>query len=197
MNRCYRIVWSKARGMWMVACETAKSQGKDGGTLTRVERRARGEAAHPWLAALAQLDRAPPAVGRFVRTLALAFSVPTLLWAGPPSPTQLPVGGQVAAGQASVQVNGSQMTINQGTDKAVLNWQSFDIGASAGVRFNQPSRSSVALNRVQSSDPSQIFGQLSANGQVVLVNPSGVVFGPNARIDVGGNTNIPGIFKVF
>lgn len=186
MNRSYRIVWSKARGMWMVACETAKSQGKDGGTLERAERRSNGEASSPWRAALRKLNQISPTVQSLALALALAFSAPTLLWAGPPTPTQLPTGAQIAAGQANVQVNGSQMTVNQSSDKAVLNWQSFDIGASAGVRFNQPGRNSVALNRVQSSEASQIFGQLTANGQIVLVNPSGVVFGPNSRVDVGG-----------
>lgn len=35
-------------------------------------------------------------------------------------------------------------------------------------------------------DPSQIFGQLTANGQVWLINPNGIVFGRSARVDVAG-----------
>ena len=78
------------------------------------------------------------------------------------------------------------MTIRQATDQAILNWQTFNIGASASVNFIQPSASSIALNRVLGSDPSAIYGQLTANGQVFLVNPSGVLFGPGARVDVAG-----------
>jgi filamentous hemagglutinin family protein len=98
----------------------------------------------------------------------------------------LPTGAQVAAGQASIGQNGKQMTINQGSDRAVINWQGFDIGSQAAVRFNQPGTSSVALNRVVAGDASQIHGQLSANGQLWVLNPNGVVFGAGSRVDVGG-----------
>jgi filamentous hemagglutinin family protein len=98
----------------------------------------------------------------------------------------LPTGATVAAGQASVANHGAQMTVTQSSDKAILNWQRFDIGSQAAVRFVQPSASSVALNRVLAGEASQIHGQLSANGQVYLVNPAGIVFGPGSRVDVGG-----------
>ncbi|MBS1188548.1 MAG: conserved hypothetical rane protein, partial [Rhodocyclaceae bacterium] len=106
--------------------------------------------------------------------------------AAPPAPTALPTGGQIVAGQVAIAQGGARMDITQGSAKAIINWSSFDIGSSAQVHFHQPSASAMALNRVQSSDPSQIFGQLSANGQVFLVNPNGVLFGPGARVDVGG-----------
>jgi filamentous hemagglutinin family protein len=78
------------------------------------------------------------------------------------------------------------MVIHQSTDRAAINWQSFNVGKDAKVQFAQPSASSVTLNRVLSSDPSQIFGQITANGQVILTNPAGVYFGASARVDVGG-----------
>ena len=119
-----------------------------------------------------------------------AAAVAALIWAAsvqaePPAPTALPTGGQVAPWQATINQAGSRMTIDQTTQKAVLNWQTFNIGQNAEVRFNQPGTSSVALNRVLSSDPSRIYGNLFANGQVFLLNPNGVVFGPSARVDVG------------
>lgn len=122
---------------------------------------------------------------RMVAALATAFAAQLAL-AAAPAPTALPTGGQVVAGQASIQQAGAAMTIRQATDQAILNWQTFNIGASASVNFIQPGASSVALNRVLGSDPSAIYGQLTANGQVFLVNPSGVLFGPGARVDVGG-----------
>ena len=70
--------------------------------------------------------------------------------------------------------------------RAGLSWPSFDIGANAIVDFIQPGSSAVALNRVNSSNPSQIYGQLNANGQVYLLNPAGVYFAPGANVNVGG-----------
>ena len=99
----------------------------------------------------------------------------------------LPTGGQVAAGTATVsQPNAQTLQIDQSSQKAILNWNSFSIGASDWVRFNQPNSSAVALNRVLGSNPSEIFGRLTANGQVFLVNPGGVLFAPGASVDVGG-----------
>ncbi|MBY0267266.1 MAG: filamentous hemagglutinin N-terminal domain-containing protein, partial [Burkholderiales bacterium] len=103
-----------------------------------------------------------------------------------PAPNALPTGGQVVGGQASIATSGATMNIQQSTQRAIVNWQSFNIGANATVNFQQPNASAVALNRVLGADPSAIYGNLNANGQVFLLNPSGVVFGPGARVDVGG-----------
>ncbi|WP_082413755.1 filamentous hemagglutinin N-terminal domain-containing protein [Azospirillum brasilense] len=78
------------------------------------------------------------------------------------------------------------MEILQSTDKAIINWKSFSIDAGEKVTFQQPSASSVTLNRVTGADPSKIMGSLSANGTVMLVNPNGVVIGAGAKVDVGG-----------
>ena len=98
----------------------------------------------------------------------------------------LPTGGRIAAGQASLTTSGKQLTVNQGTQRLVINWNSFDIGSGAGVQFVQPGRDSIALNRVAGGNPSMLLGNLSANGQVWLLNPGGVVFGSTAQVDVGG-----------
>ena len=100
--------------------------------------------------------------------------------------TTLPTGGSVVAGTAAISTPAAgSMVINQATSSAILNWQSFSIGSSARVQFAQPSASAVALNRVIGTDPSQIFGQLAANGRVFLTNPAGVLFAPGASVDVG------------
>ncbi|SFG45327.1 filamentous hemagglutinin family N-terminal domain-containing protein [Duganella sp. CF458] len=98
----------------------------------------------------------------------------------------LPAGMQLVAGQAGVNVQGSSMTVNQATQQAIMNWQGFNIGADAQVRFNQPNASAVALNRVVGGEASAIFGKLSSNGKVFLVNPQGVLFGASAQVNVGG-----------
>jgi filamentous hemagglutinin family protein len=105
--------------------------------------------------------------------------------AAPPAPTELPTGGQVSAGQAVITQSAARMDINQSSQRAVIDWQTFNIGSQAHVNFNQPSASSVTLNRVLDTQPSQIFGRLTSNGQVFLTNPNGVYFSPNASVDVG------------
>ena len=98
----------------------------------------------------------------------------------------LPVDGVVAAGQASIATSKAVLTVNQSSQNAVINWQSFGIGAGEAVKFQQPNTNSVALNRVVGGDPSQIIGSLSANGKVFLVNPNGILFAKDAQVNVGG-----------
>ena len=94
--------------------------------------------------------------------------------------------GQVSAGQASITQTAGQMQIQQTTDQAAIDWQSFNMGSNAQVTFAQPSANSIALNRVLGQEASQIYGHLRANGQVFLLNANGVMFAPSANVDVGG-----------
>ena len=98
----------------------------------------------------------------------------------------LPMGGVTASGQATIAADAGNLTVTQSTQNAVINWQSFNIGSSEAVFFVQPGSNSVALNRVTGSDPSSLLGSLSANGKVFLVNPHGILFGPNAQVNVAG-----------
>jgi filamentous hemagglutinin family protein len=98
----------------------------------------------------------------------------------------LPTGGNVVGGQASISQSGAAMRIDQASARAAIDWQSFNIGAQASVTFSQPSASAIALNRVLGASGSEILGRLSANGQVFLVNPNGILFGRGAQVDVGG-----------
>jgi filamentous hemagglutinin family protein len=106
-----------------------------------------------------------------------------------------PQGGQISAGSATMQPSGTQLNVYQDTDRAVIDWKSFDIAPGETTTFHQPSASSAILNRIHDQNPSQIFGSLSANGIVALVNPNGMVFGQGSRVDVGSliatTTDIP------
>ena len=101
-------------------------------------------------------------------------------------PGTLPTGGTILAGDGSISSYGKSMTVNQTSDRMIADWSTFNIGEDASVRFNQPGSDSAALNRIHDSNPSQILGSLSANGQIYLINPSGIVFGKTAQVDVGG-----------
>src|SRR5438552_7912793 len=101
----------------------------------------------------------------------------------------LPQGGTVAAGSATVSMpTATSMRIDQTTDRLIMDWTRFNIAANESVSFQQPSAASIALNRVLGPEPSAIFGSLSANGQIVLINPSGILFGAGSRVDVGALT---------
>lgn len=121
------------------------------------------------------------------RSAALAASA-LLLWnaADPNTLSAMPTGGEVAAGSATITQAGKTMTIAQQTAQAILNWRNFGILPGEHVQFLQPGADSVALNRVLGNDPSAIFGKLTANGKVFLVNPNGVFFAPGAQVNVGG-----------
>ena len=67
-----------------------------------------------------------------------------------------------------------------------MNWQSFNIAAGETTIFNQPSASSIVWNRINDTNPSQIYGSLQANGVVVLLNSSGFYFGPNSFVSTAG-----------
>ena len=119
----------------------------------------------------------------------LAALFPQFVFAAPPV-NALPTGGQVTSGQTTIgapqttPAGTTRMDINQQSAQTIINWQTFNIGSNAQVNFNQPSASAVALNRVAAGNPSEIYGQLTANGQVFLVNPSGVLVGRGGQVNV-------------
>ncbi len=115
--------------------------------------------------------------GRYV--LGLGFSVLIALpaWAGP-------AGEKVVRGKVRVDRAGDVTTITA-SNKAVINYRSFDIASGETVRFVQPGASAKVLNRIQGSDPTNIAGTLTANGRVYIVNPAGVYFREGSLINVG------------
>ncbi|MBN3853323.1 filamentous hemagglutinin N-terminal domain-containing protein [Paraburkholderia sp. Ac-20340] len=159
MNHIYRLCWNRSLSQWVVVSEIA------GRCAGRGAARSRGG----------------------VRTViallvagALALCTAAVYAAGGPS------GGQVVAGVGTITQAGSTTTIQQGSPTLQLSWQSFNVGAGQTVNFVQPGSSSLAVNRILGSTPSAVLGKLNANGQVWLINPNGVLFGPSARVNVGG-----------
>ena len=98
-----------------------------------------------------------------------------------------PSGGQVVRGQANINQSGAKTTINQSSDRAIVNWKNFDIAKHESVTHTMPSRDAAALHRVTGGGgASQLAGELSSNGNIFLVNPAGVVIHKGAKIDTGG-----------
>ena len=101
--------------------------------------------------------------------------------------------GAVAVyGQARLLQQGSSLVVTTtnglGGNHSVINWQSFSVPAGSATRFDQPSTSSTSINRVIGNDPSAIYGTLSSNGRLVLVNPSGIAVGAGAVVDTAAFT---------
>ncbi|NBV76215.1 MAG: filamentous hemagglutinin N-terminal domain-containing protein, partial [Methylococcaceae bacterium] len=102
----------------------------------------------------------------------------------PVLPEALNSSALATSGAAAYTQSGHLGTIKQTTDKAILEWKSFNIGSGDKVVFDQPNATSVALNNIHQSDPSQIMGSLKANGQIYLVNQNGFVFGKDSQVNV-------------
>ncbi|CAB3790210.1 beta strand repeat-containing protein [Paraburkholderia caffeinilytica] len=124
------------------------------------------------------------------KTIALALAAAGLSAICPPTRCA-PAGGQITAGTGTINATanstgGTNTVVQQNGNRLAINWTSFDIGAKDTVTFAQPSSSAIALNRVTSQSATQILGTLSANGQVFILNPNGVLFGKTAQVNVGG-----------
>jgi filamentous hemagglutinin family protein len=127
-------------------------------------------------AAIARYSHPIPA--RHLAALAVAACFAAGAQANPTNPI-------VVSGNASFNQAGKVLTVTN-TPGAVINWNTFSIGAGETTRFIQASASSSVLNRVLASDPSVIYGTLSSNGKVWLVNPAGIMVGAGGLVDVAG-----------
>ncbi|MDE2580286.1 MAG: filamentous hemagglutinin N-terminal domain-containing protein [Rhodospirillales bacterium] len=103
-----------------------------------------------------------------------------------PAANARPAGGVVVAGSASISSTPDATAIDQSTQRAAIDWRSFDVGARQSVDFHQPSASAVTLNRVTGANPSRIAGRITANGQVILQNQDGITFYKGAQVNTAG-----------
>jgi filamentous hemagglutinin family protein len=92
----------------------------------------------------------------------------------------------VVGGAGSVSQSGATTTINQSSQRLAIDWTGLSTAANEALVFKQPNASAIALNRITGSSPSTLLGSLTANGQVYILNPNGVLFGAGAQVNVGG-----------
>ena len=114
------------------------------------------------------------------------IAVKLVLFCGATNVFANPAGMTVSLGNATAQQLGSQLNVTV-SQLAILNWSSFNIAAGETTSFLQPSSGSVVFNIIGGANPSQIFGNLNANGTVILANANGIYFGPDSMIKIGGS----------
>ncbi|MBF0511495.1 MAG: filamentous hemagglutinin N-terminal domain-containing protein, partial [Candidatus Omnitrophica bacterium] len=92
---------------------------------------------------------------------------------------------QVISGGSITVSNPSQnkTVVSTSTVSTILGYNNFSVPANQSYVFDQPSVSSRLLIRSQGSDPSLIYGSLSSNGALFLVNLNGIIFGPHAQVN--------------
>ncbi|WP_127078968.1 filamentous haemagglutinin family protein [Rhodomicrobium lacus] len=117
--------------------------------------------------------------------LAPGVAAPVTTWVNAKTPVQ------TTGSDGSVAVD-----ITQTDSRAILNWQSFNVGSDTTLTFNQESSGTavtlgkgdtswIALNRVSNSiAPSQILGQIKADGTILVINQNGIIFGAGSQINV-------------
>ena len=175
LNHVYRTIWNQALGAMVAVAEIASSASGRSGTAARSAR-----------ARLVVDDAAPP-------LRALSLSILVALMASPALAQTLPTGGVAVHGGATFNTSQpNRLTVTTtngaGNNHSAINWNSFSIGSGNTTNFVQPSSGSLSINRVVTNTPSQLFGTLSSNGKLVLVNQSGIAVGAGAVVDTAGFT---------
>lgn len=116
-------------------------------------------------------------------SMALAgYSLPAIFT---PAYANGPEGGVVVGGSGAISKDDLTTTINQTSQNMAIDWDSYNLSANESVTYIQPNANSVSLNRILSSNGSVIAGKIDANGQVILVNPHGLIFTESSVLNVG------------
>lgn len=102
----------------------------------------------------------------------------TALWALPQSPI-------IYEGEVRFSNTSEKSLEISATDRSILSWQDFSIASDEAVFFSLPAADASILNRVVEAYPSKLLGRLESNGQIILINPNGIVVGKDAQIDTG------------
>ena len=174
LNHTFRSVWNQALGTVVAVAEVSTSHGKTASSGVPS-------------AGVAHRLCVP---GLRISMVAIAIAV---AWGVVPKISMAnPVGGVAVVGQANMVSSGKQLLVttqnSAGTNHSSINWQSFSIPAGETTYFQQPNASSTSINRVVTNTPSLLFGTLGSNGNLVLVNQSGIAVGAGAVVDTAGFT---------
>ena len=193
-NERFRLVWSSSRSDWMIAPETAKGIGApatvSNAPISSVVEGCLMTGCHSLTSHAQKLVTQfsvnnKKSMLQSLASLRLSTAI-ALMFAGvaPSVVAQALQDPTVRSGAATIDLsNASHAVITQQSNKAIIDWRQFSIPSGSTVQFVQPSASSMVLNRVTGTQASQIDGNLLANGQVWLLNPSGVMIGNGGSIN--------------
>jgi len=120
------------------------------------------------------------------RMVAAALALVGASWSLPSAYAADAANAAVSAGTAGIATVGNTTTISQASQRVAIDWTSLSTRANEALVFNQPNAQAIALNRITGSSPSELLGSLTANGQVFILNPNGVLFGAGSQVNVGG-----------
>ena len=123
------------------------------------------------------------AYSRFRGSVMVSLVAVAALFAGVPKVLAAPVGGIIPpnGGTVTIKVNGGDTTVTQTSSRAVIDWNSFNVGATESVTFTVPNNGAT-LNRV--SGLSTISGTVTSNGALYFVSPNGMVFEATSKVSV-------------
>jgi filamentous hemagglutinin family protein len=125
------------------------------------------------LIAQSALNNVPNGLGRGGLEAASDITIDPSLWQGAKNPVQ-----------ANGQGGRTNVTVEQTDQKAILTWDSFNVGRETDLTFAQGGADWVVLNRVRDASPSQIHGSVNAKGTVLILNQNGILFGGASSINV-------------
>jgi len=184
MNKhIHRLVFDRKRGMRVPAAENVRAAGKAAGGQTRARAVAGVTLVSMALSGVADARDVTPSSNRsIVDTMMRASTVNIARNTGPVWSAARDAG---KASQFKVtNPDGLTTQIDQYDSRVIINWDSFNVGADYSVLFNQPKGGS-AYNRIWDLNPTVIMGKITANGEVILENTHGVIFGATARVQTG------------
>ncbi|MES2413596.1 MAG: YDG domain-containing protein [Pseudomonadota bacterium] len=180
INRIYRLVWNAATGLWVAVAENVRGHSKGGSGRTVVD--FSSAAGHVG-------GRSGGGGGGFdLKQTCRAALLLLVLGSHVMAPVHAADAAYAAvvAGSGSVATSGATTTITQGSQNLAIDWTSLSTRANEALVFNQPNAQAIALNRITGTSPSELLGSLTANGQVFILNPNGVLFGAGSQVNVGG-----------
>jgi filamentous hemagglutinin family protein len=124
-----------------------------------------------------------PSMKSSLLAAAAALALPGAAMALPQAPVLVAQSGGSSIPGATFSSTATTLTVDQNTNRVVIDWTNFNIAQGEKVTFQQPAANAIAFNRISAA--SVIDGSLSGNGGVWLFSPAGLMFGPHATVNLG------------